>query len=81
MSPYGPYYPDDMTGPMVCIAEGCLSANCSRCGQVNYRELGYMGYVGRMAKKWGVSKDEALERICIESARKEEAREVGRVYS
>ncbi|KKM07540.1 hypothetical protein LCGC14_1732950, partial [marine sediment metagenome] len=36
---------------------------CRRCGRINYAALGYMGYIGRMAKKWGVSKDEAEFRI------------------
>ena len=63
MNKYGDYYPDDMTGPMVCIAEGHDGPNCSRCGEINYAWLGYLGYIARMAKKWGVSKEAAESRI------------------
>ena len=68
-----------------CIAEGCdypeWSATCRVCGETNYHYLGWLGFIGRMAKKWTVSKEEAWERICIEQARKEEARNVGRVMA
>lgn len=56
-------YPDGISGGDICFMEGCVSPNCRRCGRINYAALGYMGYIGRMAKKWGVSKDEAEFRI------------------
>ena len=58
-----PYYPDDIQGWQVCIIEGCAGPNCPNCGRVNYHWLGYLGYIGRMAKKWGITKVEAEKRI------------------
>lgn len=77
---YGPYYPDDMTGPMVCIAEGHAGPNCSRCGEVNYAWLGYLGYIGRMAKRWGVTKEEAEQRIEEKAQREYEAVSCSRCF-
>ena len=37
--------------------------HCRRCGDVNYRMLGWLGAVARWAKEWGVTKAEAEERI------------------
>ena len=37
--------------------------HCLDCGHVNYRVLGWFGAVARWAKAWGVTKDEAAERI------------------
>lgn len=36
---------------------------CRCCGDTNYRWLGYLGYVARMAQRWGVSKEEAAQRM------------------
>lgn len=56
----------------VCAGDPCLcklgdhcgrGPNCSCCGYVNYCWLGYLGAVGRWAKVWGVSKEEAGRRI------------------
>lgn len=59
-----PSYPDDVTGPQVCMMEGCLgNGHCSRCGQVNYQLLGYYGAIARWAKAWDVSKEEAEQRF------------------
>jgi len=57
-------YPDDISGRDLCYMEGCLGNGvCSRCGEVNYRLIGYYGAVARWAKAWGVSEDEAARRI------------------
>ena len=37
--------------------------HCPNCGHVNYRVLCWFGAVARWAKAWGVTKDEAAERI------------------
>jgi hypothetical protein len=76
-------YKDGVGGADLCFMEGCLGDGpyCPRCGETNYQMLSVLGYIGRMAKKWGVSKDVARDRIWAEAARKEEAREVGRVYA
>ena len=37
--------------------------HCSNCGNVNYSYLGYLGAVARWAKAWGITKEEADERI------------------
>ena len=37
--------------------------HCANCGHVNYRLLGWFGAVARWAKAWGVTKDEAEDRI------------------
>ena len=59
-----PYYPDDITGSQICYMEGCSGTGyCSRCGETNYHLLGYLGAIARWAKKWGVSKEEAEQRI------------------
>lgn len=36
---------------------------CSRCGETNYRLLGYYGAVASSAKRWGLSKEEAEARM------------------
>ena len=56
-------YPDDIQPWQVCIIEGCRGPNCSDCGTVNYRWLGYLGAVASAAKRWGVSKEDAEEHI------------------
>jgi len=57
-------YPDDISGRDLCYMEGCLGNGvCSRCGEVNYRLMGYYGAVARWAKAWGVSEDEAMRRM------------------
>jgi len=59
-----PGYPDDITGPQLCYIEGCVGkGNCPRCGEVNYRLLGWYGAVASAAKRWGVTEDEAEARI------------------
>ena len=63
-------YPDSMSGADYCHVEGHLGPNCSRCGHVNYRWLGYLGHIGRMAKKWGVSKTEAEARLIEQEQQK-----------
>ena len=61
---YSEYYPDDITGPQVCYMEGCVGRGpCPRCGEVNYRLMGYYGAVAKWAKAWGISQDEAERRI------------------
>jgi len=69
-SGFGPYYPDDTQGWQVCIMEGCAGPNCSRCGNVNYAWLGFLGAMARLAKKWGVSRDEAEARWTAEQEAK-----------
>ena len=64
-------YPDDISGAAICGMEGCASPNCSRCGTVNYHWLGYLGARASAAKRWGVSLDEAEERITRNQARKD----------
>ena len=59
-----PYYPDDITGPQICIIEGHTGdGHCPRCGDRNYALLGYYGAIARWAKAWGVTKEEAQRRI------------------
>ena len=59
-----PYYPDDISLASVCLIEGCIGeGHCPRCGETNYRLLGYLGAIARWAKQWGVSKEEAERRI------------------
>ena len=59
-----PAYPEGLSGSQLCFMEGCIGkGNCPRCGQVNYRPLGWYGAVARWAKAWGVSEDEAEKRI------------------
>ena len=58
--------PDDISAndPRFCQMEGCIGKGpCPRCGEVNYRLMGFYGAVARWAKKWGVSEDEAERRI------------------
>ena len=53
-------YPDGMNGGDLCYCEGCLGKGiCPRCGEINYRLLGFYGAVARWAKEWGVSEKEA----------------------
>ena len=42
---------------------GGLNGHCPNCGDVNYRLLGYLGAVARWAKAWGITRDEAEDRI------------------
>ena len=42
---------------------GDENGHCSNCGHVNYHLLGWLGAVARWAKEWGVSREEADERI------------------
>ena len=42
---------------------GGLNGHCANCGDVNYRLLGWFGAVARWAKAWGVTKDDAEDRI------------------
>ena len=59
-------YPDDI-GPMhagLCVMEGCIgNGYCPRCGETNYRLMGWYGARARWAKAWGVTEDEADRRI------------------
>ena len=57
-------YPDDIYGAKLCQIEGCIGKGpCPRCGEVNYRLMGYYGARARWAKTWGVSEEEADARI------------------
>lgn len=59
-----PMYPDGISGRDLCYMEGCVGkGNCYRCGEINYHLLGWYGAVARWAKEWGVTEDEAEERI------------------
>ncbi len=42
---------------------GGLRGYCPDCGHINYRLLGYYGAVARWAKAWGVTQDEAEDRM------------------
>ena len=58
--------PDDIgeNDSRLCLIEGCEGKGpCPRCGEVNYRLMGYYGAVARWAKEWGVSQEEAERRI------------------
>ena len=58
------HYPDDISNWVICQMEGCEGkGNCPRCGEVNYRLLGYYGAVARWAKEWGVTEDAAATLI------------------
>lgn len=64
MSPWN--MPDDISDndPRLCQAEGCIGRGpCPRCGEANYRLMGYYGAVARWAKEWGVSEDDAERRM------------------
>lgn len=51
--------------PCTCsLGDHCgAGPNCSCCGYVNYRWLGYLGAEARWAKAWGISRHEAADRI------------------
>ena len=42
---------------------GGLKGHCPNCGNVNYRLLGWFGARARWAKEWGVTEDEAEDRM------------------
>lgn len=66
------YYPDDITGPSLCIIEGCVGkGRCPRCGEINYHLMGWYGAVARWAKAWGISELQAEERIIANQMRKD----------
>lgn len=75
MTGYGPWYPDDITGPAVCAMEGCAgNGHCPRCGETNYALLGFRGAMARLAKKWGLATiEEAEKRWVAEALAAEEA--------
>ena len=57
-------YPDGLTNADFCHMEGHVgSPYCPSCGNTDYHHLGFLGAIGRWAKEWGVSKDEAFNRI------------------
>ena len=57
-------YPEGLSGAAYCFMEGCVGRGpCPRCGKTNYRLMGYYGAVARWAKAWGISTDEAEQRI------------------
>ena len=57
-------YPEGLSGSAYCIIEGCIGrGQCPRCGETNYRLMGYYGAVATAAKRWGVSEEEAERRI------------------
>ena len=59
-----PYYPDGLSDWAICQIEGCIGkGNCKRCGEVNYRLLGYYGAIASAAKRWGCTEDEAEDRM------------------
>lgn len=58
------YYPDDISGRDVCYMEGCRGRGpCPDCGETNYHLMGYYGALARWSRAWGVTEDEAEERI------------------
>ena len=64
-----PSYPDDTQGWQICIMEGHGGkGHCPRCGDVNYKLLGYYGALARWGKKWGLTETET-ERRFMENAR------------
>ena len=66
--------PDGLTEDDYCHMEGHSgSPYCPSCGNTNYQHLGFLGAIGRWAKEWGVTKDEAFDRI---TARDEQAVEL-----
>ena len=72
------YYPDDLSIAAYCQIEGCIGkGNCSRCGEVNYRLMGYYGAVARWAKKWGIT--EAAAEFRIEAHHMEKAIKRGEI--
>ena len=63
-----PSYPDDTKGWQICIMEGHSgNGHCPRCGDVNYKLLGYYGARARWAKAWNMTEDE-VERKWAERA-------------
>ena len=57
-------YPPSLSGKDLCYMEGCIgNGHCTRCGETNYRYLGWLGAVARWAKAWGVTRKEAERRI------------------
>lgn len=67
-----PFYPDDITGPALCYMEGCVGKGpCPRCGETNFRLMGYYGALARWARAWGVSEDEAEHRFIEHAEAKE----------
>ncbi len=58
--------PEDIgyNDPRLCQIEGCEGKGpCHRCGEVNYRLMGYWGSVARWSKKWGLTEKETMRRM------------------
>ena len=51
-------YPDDLSSAALCRIEGWLGPNCTNCGSVTYRWLGFNGFLQREANRTGLSRDE-----------------------
>lgn len=59
-------YPEGLSSEAICIMEGHnweRGPHCSSCGKVNYYLLGRLGAIARCAKRWGISKPAAEEKI------------------
>ncbi|KKM66908.1 hypothetical protein LCGC14_1476540 [marine sediment metagenome] len=70
-------YPDDVSGSQLCYMEGCLGKGpCPRCGETNYRLMGFYGAVARWAKVWGITENEAESRITANQLARAELEEV-----
>jgi hypothetical protein len=66
-------YPDGLSGWAYCHMEGHTGrGRCYRCGEINYRLMGWYGAVARNAKRWGVSEKEAEDRMVENAFRQEE---------
>ncbi len=73
------YYKDGLSRRDVCHMEGHSGkGHCPDCGDVNYRLLGYYGAVARWAKEWGVTEDEAMDRIENNQIAREERADLAR---
>ncbi len=59
--------PDDIgdNDSRLCQIEGCTGEKgpCPRCGEVNYRLMGYWGAVARWAKAWDLTEKETTRRM------------------
>ena len=70
-----PAYPDDLPLSAYCQMEGCVGrGTCPRCGETNYRLMGYYGALARWGKVWDTTEEETEKRF-TENRRKQDGDE------
>lgn len=69
-------YPDYLPYGAICQMEGHRgNGYCPDCGNVNYKLLGYYGAVARWAKAWGITREQAEQRMTEHAITKGQALE------